>query len=166
MKLALILSLALVVWISASAADRESEDLTRATVVQAWDQRVSDLHSTPVVITDSNSIAALRDAIQNAPGKWEAGSFTAPSGYIRFIFRRDSQVLAAIGLGDGFLVQGSGGHWESKKITKELEAKIAVFGQPKSPNNSLQTTADGAFNLTIESLVFKCRSSEVFEVGR
>ena len=34
------------------------------------------------------------------------------------------------------------------------------------PNNSLQTTADGAFNLTIESLVFKCRSSAVFEVGR
>jgi hypothetical protein len=33
-------------------------------------------------------------------------------------------------------------------------------------NNSLQTTADGAFNLTIESLVFKCRSSAVFEVGR
>jgi PEP-CTERM motif len=30
----------------------------------------------------------------------------------------------------------------------------------------LQTTADGAFNLTIESLVFKCRSSAVFEVGR
>ena len=36
----------------------------------------------------------------------------------------------------------------------------------QSPNNSLQTTADGAFNLTIESLVFKCRSSAVFEVGR
>ena len=35
-----------------------------------------------------------------------------------------------------------------------------------TPNNSLQTTADGAFNLTIESLVFKCRSSAVFEVGR
>jgi hypothetical protein len=34
------------------------------------------------------------------------------------------------------------------------------------PNNSLQTTADGIFNLTIESLVFKCRSSAVFEVGR
>ena len=37
---------------------------------------------------------------------------------------------------------------------------------PMPPNNSLQTTADGAFNLTIESLVFKCRSSAVFEVGR
>ena len=36
----------------------------------------------------------------------------------------------------------------------------------KTPNNSLQTTADGAFNLTIESLVFKCRSLAVFEVGR
>ena len=36
----------------------------------------------------------------------------------------------------------------------------------QQPNNSLQTTADGAFNLTIESLVFKCRSSAVFEVGR
>jgi hypothetical protein len=42
--------------------------------------------------------------------------------------------------------------------------QIAIRHMP--PNNSLQTIADGAFNLTIESLLFKCRSSAVFEVGR
>jgi hypothetical protein len=60
---------------------------------------------------------------------------------------------------------GSGGESEHFSFAK-TEGRSESMSDYQWSNNSLQTTADGAFNLTIESLVFKCRSSAVFEVGR
>jgi hypothetical protein len=89
---------------------------------------------TPVTITDSNTIAALAKAIQTAPGKWKKGSFTAPAGYLRFAFFRNSHALADIGLADRCLVRGGGGHWEFKAISRDLEVRIAALGRPEPPN--------------------------------
>ena len=151
MKLAFMFGVALAGCASPSAVDSKSEDLTAATAVMIADQRVPafrstpdglvpDLRSTPITITDSNTVAALVSAIQNAPGKWKRGSFTVPAGDRRLAFLRDSQVLAVIGLGEKFLVRGSGGDWEFKTITKELEDKIAALSQQQPPNQHLPPT--------------------------
>lgn len=162
MKLTFILGVVLAVAVSASAVDSKSEDLTTATAVKIVDQRVPDLRSPPITITDSNTVAALARAIQNAPGKWKKGLFTAPAGYKRFAFVRDSQMLAVIGLGDRFMVRGGGGDWGSKKITKELEDKIAAFGQQSPPNTkSLEATRDCVLGLSIVSQVIARACSRV-----
>lgn len=133
MKLPLIIAVALAGLVSMSVAAAEPESLTVATAATIVSQLVTNPPPAPVTITESNTVVALAGAIQTAPGKWKRGSFTAPAGYVRFAFLRDSQVLAVIALGDRFLVRGSGGHWEYKDITKELEARIAAFGQQKLP---------------------------------
>jgi len=149
MKLGLTFGVALAAFISASAADTKSQGLATATAVRIVDQRipafrsttnglVPDVRSEGITVTDSNTVVALARTIQNAPGKWKRGSFTAPAGYKRFAFLHDSQVFAVIGLGEQFLVRGSGGDWESKKITKELEAKLNAFGQQGVPNQHMQ----------------------------
>ena len=115
MKLALIFGLMLAVFGPAIAAGHKPLDLTPATVVEVWDQRVPELHTTPNTITKSNEVVALASAIQNAPGDWKRGAFTAPSGYLRFVFRRDSEMIATIGLGEHCLVRGGGGDWESNR---------------------------------------------------
>jgi hypothetical protein len=161
MKLSLLFGLMLVFFRPALAVDHNPVDFSHATTVDVWDERISDLHATPVSITESNEIVALAGAIQNAPGDWKRGSFTAPSGYLRFVFKRDSKVIAAIGLGEQFLVRGGESDWEFKKISRELEAKLAAFGQKKSPNKSLQATRDGRSSSAIAEDVINpaCLSS-------
>ena len=141
MKLGLILGVAL----GACASGFATDSLAPATAVKIVDQRipafrsttnglVPDARSAGITVTDSNTVAAIVRAIENAPGKWKKGSFTAPAGYKRFIFLRDSQMVAAIGLGEQFLVRGSGGNWEHKKITRKLEEKINALGRQEEPN--------------------------------
>ena len=150
MKLALTFGMVLAC-VSASASDTKSQGLATATAVRIVDQRipafqsttnglVPDVRSAGIIVSDTNTIVALARAIENAPGKWKRGSFTTPAGYKRFAFLHDSQVFAVIGLGTQFLVRGSGGDWESKAITKELETKINAFGQQGAPNQHLQAT--------------------------
>ena len=151
MKLALTSGMALAICVSACAADKKPLGLATATAVKIVDQRipafrsttnglVPDVRSEGIMVTDSNTVVALARVIENAPGKWKSGSFTAPAGYKGFVFLRNSQVFDAIGLGDQFLVRGNGGNWHYKKITKELEAKINAFGQQDAPNQYLQPT--------------------------
>ena len=140
MKLALILGVAVAACASASAAEPGWVDLTNATAIKITDTRipafrsttnglVPDPRSTGIMVTDSNTVAALVHAIQDAPGKWTRGSFTMPAGNKRFAFLRDSRVLTVIGLGDDFLIRGGNGNWESKDITRDLAAKINALGQ-------------------------------------
>ena len=68
------------------------------------------------------------------------GSFTVPAGYKRFAFLHDSEVFAVVGLGERFLIRGSGGDWESKTISKELEARLNAYGQQDAQNQHLQPT--------------------------
>jgi len=147
MKLALIFGAAMVACASASAAEPRWEDLTNATAVRVVDQRVPafrsttnglipDMRSAGIIVTNSNTVTALIRAVQDAPGKWKRGSFTVPAGYKSFAFLRDSRLLGVIRLGDQFFVRGSGGHWEYKDITKELEAKINAIAQEGVPNKT------------------------------
>src|SRR6266498_4327188 len=135
MKTAFLLALVMVCDV-ALAADRKQEDLRRADSIEVWDQRVSDLHSTPTKITESEKVIDLVNAIQDSPGTWKRGSFTAPSGYLRFVFRRGAEAITGIRLGEGFLVRGGGGDWEFKEISKDLEAKLASFMKKKEPSKS------------------------------
>ena len=125
--------IALIWLVSLSTATAESKNFKAATAVIVANLMVTNA---PITITDSNTVGSLANAIQTAPGKWKKGSFTAPAGYMRFAFLRDSKVLGVIGLGDQFLVRGGGAHWEFKDIPKELEAKIAKtagFQLPVTP---------------------------------
>ena len=112
------------------SSEHATENLKAATAVTV--ANLTD-NNPPITITDSNTVESLATIIQTAPGKWKKGSFTAPAGYVRFAFSRDSKVLGVIGLGDQFLVRGGGAHWEFKDIPKELEAKIAKMAGFQMP---------------------------------
>jgi hypothetical protein len=136
MKATLLFIIALTAAASVRGADGKDQDLVRADSVEIIDERLSDLPVTPIKIVDPNIVQAVVGAIPASPAMWRRGSFTAPSGYLRFIFRSGSNVIDGVGLGDGFLVRGGGGDWESKKISKEIENKLASFAQIKKPNQS------------------------------
>ena len=125
----------LVLAVSALASAPKEEDLARAELVRVWDLRTSDMNARPTEIKDPKIVAALVDTLKSAPGDWREGSFTMPTGYLMLGFWRGSHVIARIGLGEGFLVRGSMEQWESKKITKELEAILSALAQKKQPNS-------------------------------
>jgi hypothetical protein len=91
MKLPFIIIALLGGLMSLSTAGAESENLKAATAVMVANQMVTNPTTLPITITDSNTVASLASAIQTAPGKWKKGSFTAPAGYVRFAFLRDSR---------------------------------------------------------------------------
>jgi hypothetical protein len=93
---------------------------------------VSDLHATPLKISDPKLVHEIIDLLQEAKGRWKRGFATSPSGDIRFIFYRGDQYLDAVGVGSHFLVRGGGGDWESKQISPELEARLRKFSEKKA----------------------------------
>src|SRR4051812_19344759 len=121
METAFLLFFVLVASVPATFADAKEKDLARSDMVEIWDQRISDSHATPVEIVDAKIVQAIVGAITDSKTEWKRGSFTAPSGNLRFIFRSGSTVIAGVGLGDGFLVRTIAGGWESKKISKEIQ---------------------------------------------
>ena len=135
MKASFFYLLVLVGVLSAAAADKKEQELAQADSIEVWDQRVSALHAKPVKIIDRQSIQAVVSSIEESKAKWKKGWGTSPSGYLRFVFCRGNDVIVAIGLGEGFLVRGGGGDWESQKISKEIETKLDSFGQKKEEQN-------------------------------
>ena len=87
--------------------------------VEIWDQRIQDIHSKPRVVTEARVVASVVRVIQGEGGDWKSGSFTSPSGYLRFIFFSGSRTIAGIGMGDGFLVINTPDGWYSKDISAE-----------------------------------------------
>lgn len=117
-----------------AVAKHETWSIVQADRVEIIGQRQSDVRTPPVRIIDAEVVSEIVQLVSEAKGKWKEGWFTAPAGDIRFIFSRHDQYLDAIGVGGQFMVRGGGGHWESKKISPELEARLRAFFE-KKPNN-------------------------------
>src|ERR1700679_405880 len=79
-------------------------NLADADRIEIWDQRTQEIHSKPNVVTDGHVLAAVIRIIQGGADGWKSGSFTSPSGYLRFVFFKGSRTIAGIGLGNKFLV--------------------------------------------------------------
>jgi hypothetical protein len=132
---------AILLWLALgnAVAAQDAKSLARATVVRIWDQRVSDLHARAIEIHDRASIESLAAAIGGAPGDWQQGSFTMPTGYLTIAFWDGGQAIARFGLGEKFLVRGSMEDWQLKRISKALEKLLATHAD-KKPNQALQPT--------------------------
>lgn len=118
------------------AAAEAIEKATRADSVEVWDRRRSappdDSFRT---VSDPGAIAAALREIRRAPGAWKPGRFKEPAGDLFLVFQQrtkhppgDEPVLL-LRLVPGFLIHGSGGHWEYKSIAAPLAARLAALGR-------------------------------------
>lgn len=113
-------------------AKEEKWIIGQADAIFVSDQRVPDLHSKPLKISDPKLVREISDLLQEAKGRWKKGFATSPSGDVRFIFYRGDEYLDAVGVGSRFLVRGRGGDWESTQISPELEGRLRKFAERKA----------------------------------
>ncbi len=131
MKLTIILGAMLSVAVAATGRAGDLNNLPNATAVRVGDPSNPTEQRRSFTITDTNIIAELVRAVQNAPGEWRRETSNVASNYQRFVFLRDTNVLAVMGLGHQWLIVEENGERRLKEISKELEHEIATFGQAR-----------------------------------
>jgi hypothetical protein len=110
-------------------------DLSGVDRIEIWDLRIQDVHAKAKFITDAGVIASVVSMVQGTGGGWRRGSFTPPSGYLRFRFLKSAQEIAAIGVGPRFLVIWPSQSWYTKNISPEIEANLQYIADlAQNPN--------------------------------
>ena len=123
-----------------------SVSLNTADRIQVWDQRISDVFAKPVEISDQDKISKLAALIENAVGEWKPIQFyTPPTGNIRLVFLKGTNIIQAIGVGDDFLVRGTGTTCDIIRIPDDLCRQIqnVLSGETPEENDGGQQGLPG-----------------------
>jgi len=103
--------------------------------IEIYDSRDSvPTHESFRTVTDREKVTTALQEIEKAPGAWQPGRFKEPNGYLYFVFQKrrmdppGNDLLILLRLAPGFLIRGSGAHWEYQHIDAATEARLAALG--------------------------------------
>ena len=112
----------------ASCATTEKQEmlqLGKIDQIGVWDVQVSNLNEKEKFIEDPKVIARVIEILEHPNLEWRpVRLYTAPSGSLRIIFYRNSQLIEAIGIGNNYLVKGTGGDWHTADISPDLSNQL------------------------------------------
>ncbi len=107
------------------AEENKVLDLSNIDQVGVWELSVSGLNEKEKVIKDTGTILEIVSLLEDSDLNWERVKYhTAPSGSVRLIFYSKGEMKEALGIGDDFIVEGTGGDWNTTQINRELGKKI------------------------------------------